>query len=163
MTTWLSYMGWLTAVAALGYAIYFISRRVRGAGLGSARERGSLNEREAALVAQARADALGARAVAPPARDAATETPHGRVQLAAPGGLMKSAGDPRVRKAFAQAMKEVDTKTYDSGLWAMALVDCNGDEKMARLAYMKARAADLVCADAKAAEQPPVQPPRDAS
>lgn len=68
------------------------------------------------------------------------------------GAVMKSAGNLLVRRAFAQAMKEVETKTYDAGLWAMALVECNGDERAARLAYMKARAVDLASANAKAAE-----------
>jgi hypothetical protein len=60
-----------------------------------------------------------------------------------------------VRKAFAQAMKEVETKTYDRGLWAMALVECNGDERAARIAYMRARAADLTWANARDADAGP--------
>jgi hypothetical protein len=64
---------------------------------------------------------------------------------------MKAAGNPIMRSAFAQAMKEVDTGNREPGLWAMALVDCNGDEKAARIAYMRARAADLAWEHARSA------------
>ncbi|MCC6194384.1 MAG: hypothetical protein IT518_07945 [Burkholderiales bacterium] len=167
MTTWLGNMGWLVAVAALAYVIYYISRKVRSAGAGganalrSARGRDGMSDREAALVAQARADALGARPTPLAPAPVADNEVSKKTELSAPGGIMKSAGDPRVRKAFAQAMKEVETKSFDSGLWAMALVECNGDEKMARLTYMKARAADLLRLDTRGTEstQPAQGPP----
>ena len=174
----------VTGAFLLVYGFYFISRRLRATKEGSApafggfqraQVYGGMTEREAAVVAQARADAQSAaRAVgqdgavagdprrADPAtavRDPGTDVLHPKADAPAPAGIMKSAGNPVVRKAFAQAMNEVDTKTYDTGLWAMALVECNGDENVARLAYMKARAADLVWADAKATEsaQPTAQ------
>lgn len=66
--------------------------------------------------------------------------------------VMTSARNPVIRRAYAQAMKEVDTQTVDGGLWAMALVQSNGDERLARLEYMKARAADIAWMNAKASE-----------
>jgi len=118
-----------------------------------------MSDREATLVAMAREEAFGngpglpggMPAQRPPsARDPAVATTNvpsgsatgGTVQPP-PAGVMKSAGNPLVRSAFAQAMKEVDTGDREPGLWAMALVECNGDEKAARIAYMRARAADI--------------------
>lgn len=63
--------------------------------------------------------------------------------------LIKSAGKPHVRRAFMRAMKEVDTNSSIPELWAMALKECNGDERAARLTYMKVRATDIAWADAK--------------
>jgi hypothetical protein len=70
----------------------------------------------------------------------------------APSGVMKAAGNPLVRRAFAAAMEEVKTRTYEPGLWAMSLVECNGDERAAGLAYVKARAEEIALADANEGE-----------
>ena len=118
-----------------------------------------MSDREAALVAMAREETFGNHPAMPggmpmprasSARDpavATTSVPTGSDSAGAvqppPAGVMKSAGNPLMRSAFAQAMKEVDTGNREPGLWAMALVDCNGDEKAARIAYMRARAADI--------------------
>ena len=141
---------------------HFFERASGGAGM---------SQREAALVAEARQSAYRSRSTvqdgtldtaAPPAAPPPTASPtppnaapeFNRVNIGqeVATGVMKSAGNPLVRKAYAQAMKEVETKTYDRGLWAMALVECNGDERTARIAYMRARAADLSWSNAKAAE-----------
>ncbi len=146
--------------------------------LGMAAKDAGMSEREAALVAEARQSAFGSQSAmqgvasgtvassASPSSvasaPASLATPDlGRLSTGrdAAAGVMTAAGNPLVRQAFAQAMKEVDTKTYDSGLWAMALVECNGNEQAARITYMRARAADLAWSNAKAAVV--VQPPKE--
>lgn len=67
-------------------------------------------------------------------------------------GSIKSARNPLVLRALVQAMKEVDTNTSVTELWAMALAECNGDARAARLAYMKVRASTIVWALHEAAE-----------
>lgn len=158
-----------SGMVVLFYGFRYINRKFRIAEHESAVPDGNfaavvergVSAREAAFIAANRDPTLagtspkgaddGSRAIAAPraALDVERKNAH---QGPAVGGVMKSAGNPLVRKAFARAMKEVETKTYDTGLWAMALVECNGDERAARLAYMKARAADIAWADAKAAE-----------
>lgn len=165
-----------SGMGVLIYGFVFINRRLRtreqevpgAAGSVGAVVSGGMSEREVAFLAAARESALGTRSVSQ------GDTPVPRPHLAPDAGVvasthasavvrpnfnhdvttgvMKSAGNPLIRRAFAQAMKEVETKTYDTGLWAMALVECNGDERAARLAYMKARAADIAWSDAKATE-----------
>lgn len=146
-------------------------RHADHAQFGTTSEVMGMSEREAALVAEARQAVVISQApvqssvrnnsAQPPANpstpiamapNVVSELGKVTANQAVSTGVMKAAGNPLVRKAFAQAMKEVETKTYDSGLWAMALVECNGDEHSARIAYMKARATDLAWSNAKAAE-----------
>ena len=102
-----------------------------------------MSEREARIVAEARAQVYGgppghqsdAIPALPLPVSGVTSTKSDAVSDAVresmsyePTGVMRSAANPLVRSAYAQAMREVETKTYDSGLWAMALVECNGDE-----------------------------------
>ncbi len=47
-------------------------------------------------------------------------------------------------KAFAQAFDEVDSGNFRKGIWAKALVDCEGDASRAKLLYTKLRAAQLM-------------------
>jgi hypothetical protein len=75
-----------------------------------------------------------------------------------------STGDPLVRTAFAQAMHEIETKTYDDGLWAMAFVEANGDERAAGVIYMRARGTELAAAARlEAAERQGIELRREAA
>lgn len=164
-----------SAVVVLFLGVRFIYRKFRDtatddAGVRHRSIRGAtegMSDREAALVASAREEAFGATAAVP--RDVSARKPSGAADTPKaktgahsghsaagrdhepPSGVMKSAGNPAVRRAFAQAMKEVDSRTCEPGLWAMALVECNGDEKAARIAYMRQRAVEIVWTDARAA------------
>jgi hypothetical protein len=164
-----------SAVIVLFLGVRFIHRKFREAATDDAGVRArsivgaaeGMSDREAALVASAREEAFGRTAAL--AGDASVRRSSGvadnptakagspsAIPAAAhdrepPAGVMKSAGNPAARRAFAQAMKEVDTRTCEPGLWAMALVECNGDEKAARIAYMRQRAAEIVWSDARAA------------
>jgi len=44
---------------------------------------------------------------------------------------------------FAQAEQEVDDRTFDKGLWSIALVNANGNEELRKIEYMKLRAMQL--------------------
>lgn len=164
-----------SAVIVLFLGVRFIHRKLRESATDDAGARGrsvlcaaeGMSDREAALVASAREEAFGRTAAM--AGDASVRKSSGVAGKSnanagspsaipaadrdrePPPGVMKSAGNPAVRSAFAQAMKEVDTRTCEPGLWAMALVECNGDEKAARIAYMRQRAAEIVWSDARAA------------
>jgi hypothetical protein len=174
----------VSAAIVLVLGVGFIYRKFRDAEAGHAGSRDhsahgaamGMSDREALLVASARDEAFGRIGADPSAYSARTPsrtadptpartgTPTHAATFGGnqepPAGVMKSAGNPAVRSAFAQAMKEVDTRTCEPGLWAMALVECNGDEKAARIAYMRQRATDIVWAEAITAASAPGGAPR---
>ena len=45
--------------------------------------------------------------------------------------------------SYAQAEQEVESKTYDKGLWSKALIEADGDESKRKIVYMKLRAKQL--------------------
>ena len=95
-------------------------------------------------------EAPSRRNVAPaPARGPAPAPPTGMrpadpPAAPSPPSLSSTANDRVTRAAFAQAMQEVQGRTYDQGMWAMALVEANGDERAAGVAYMRTRAMELI-------------------
>lgn len=132
--------GWVV----LFYGFYFIHVRLRAkAEEGATAYSGALtgavqSTQESAALAEAHVTGLSAHPTAKskvtpnecqPTPDAvigqsrhAAGASHTNSTHDVPTSVMKSAGNPLVRRAFAQAMKEVESKTYDTGLWAMALV-----------------------------------------
>lgn len=51
--------------------------------------------------------------------------------------------DQKTSHLLAQAEEEINTGTYDKGLWSQALIKAKGDENLRKVEYMKLRARQL--------------------
>ncbi|HKE38408.1 MAG TPA: tetratricopeptide repeat protein [Casimicrobiaceae bacterium] len=60
-----------------------------------------------------------------------------------PGVTENAAAIPAIDRFLAEAERELETGQLDQPLWAHAVVQAGGDEKLARPAYLKARATAL--------------------